>query len=86
MTADAGYGSSKAWEQAGLFHAVATTRHDPFVTRQALDHPFHDLVAGLPRQKGRRRSCGEGAHGLRRGRTRSNARPDPPHRPPGHAG
>ncbi len=69
VTADAGYGYSKSWrhelEQADLFHVVATTRHDTVVTRQALDHPLHDLVAGLPRQKWKRRSCGEGAHGQR---------------------
>ncbi|MFF4614179.1 IS701 family transposase, partial [Streptomyces albidoflavus] len=69
VTADAGYGNSKSWryelEQADLFHVVATTRHDTVVTRQALDHPLHDLVAGLPRQKWKRRSCGEGAHGQR---------------------
>ncbi|KIQ64612.1 endonuclease DDE [Kitasatospora griseola] len=69
VTADAGYGYSKGWryelEQADVFHVVATTRHDTVVTRRALDHPLHDLVAGLPRQKWKRRSCGEGAHGPR---------------------
>ncbi len=69
VTADAGYGYSKGWryelEQADVFHVVATTRHDTVVTRQALDHPLHELVADLPRQKWKRRSCGEGAHGLR---------------------
>ncbi len=44
---------------------MATTRHDTVVTRWALDHPVHDLFPGLPRQKGKRRSCGEGAHGRR---------------------
>lgn len=44
---------------------MATTRHDTVVTRQALDHPLHDLMADLPRQKWKRRSCGEGAHGPR---------------------
>ncbi|MFD7736657.1 IS701 family transposase [Kitasatospora phosalacinea] len=69
VTADAGYGYSKGWrtelEQADIFHVVATTRHDTVVTRRALDHPLHDLMADLPRQKWKRRSCGEGAHGLR---------------------
>ncbi|WP_441246950.1 IS701 family transposase [Kitasatospora sp. McL0602] len=69
VTADAGYGYSKGWryelEQADVFHVVATTRHDTVVTRQAMDHRLHDLVADLPRQKWKRRSCGEGAHGLR---------------------
>ncbi|WP_380282866.1 IS701 family transposase [Kitasatospora purpeofusca] len=69
VTADAGYGYSKGWryelEQADVFHVVATTRHDTVVTRKALDHPLHDLIADLPRQKWKRRSCGEGAHGLR---------------------
>ncbi|AXQ58837.1 IS701 family transposase [Streptomyces albidoflavus] len=69
VTADAGYGYSKGWryelEQADVFHVVATTRHDTVVTRQALDHPLHDLMADLPRQKWKRRSCGEGAHGPR---------------------
>ncbi|WP_380282573.1 IS701 family transposase [Kitasatospora purpeofusca] len=69
VTADAGYGNSKGWrtelEQADVFHVVATTRHDTVVTRRAMDHRLHDLVAGLSRQKWKRRSCGEGAHGPR---------------------
>ncbi|WP_035956495.1 IS701 family transposase [Kitasatospora sp. NRRL B-11411] len=69
VTADAGYGYSKGWryelEQDDVFHVVATTRHDTVVTWQATDHRLHDLVADLPRQKWKRRSCGEGAHGLR---------------------
>ncbi|MFD5088897.1 IS701 family transposase [Kitasatospora sp. NPDC058406] len=69
VTADAGYGYSKGWryelEQADVFHVVATTRHDTVVTWQAMDHRLHDLVADLPRQKWKRRSCGDGAHGLR---------------------
>lgn len=69
VTADAGYGYSKSWryelEQADVFHVVATTRHDTVVTRQAMDHRLHDLMADLPRQKWKRRSCGDGAHGLR---------------------
>ncbi len=69
VTADAGYGYRKGWryelEQADVFHVVATTSHDTVVTRRALDHRLHDLIADLPRQKWKRRSCGEGAHGLR---------------------
>ncbi len=69
VTADAAYGFSKGWrselEQADVFHVMATTRHDTVVTRWALDHPVHDLFPGLPRQKWKRRSCGEGAHGRR---------------------
>ncbi|MFE1384369.1 IS701 family transposase [Streptomyces sp. NPDC058740] len=69
VTADAGYGYSKGrrteLEQADVFHVVATTRHDTVVTRRFMDHPRHDLIADLPRQKWKRRSCGEGAHGLR---------------------
>lgn len=69
VTADAAYGYSEGWrfelEQADVFHAMATTRHDTVVTRWALDHPAHDLFPGLPRQKWKRRSCGEGANGQR---------------------
>ncbi|WP_395297261.1 IS701 family transposase [Kitasatospora hibisci] len=67
VTADAGYGYSKGWryelEQADVFHVVATTSHDTVVTRRAMDHRLHDLIADLPRQKWKRRSCGDGAHG-----------------------
>ncbi|MET9566610.1 IS701 family transposase [Streptomyces tauricus] len=67
VTADAAYGFSKGWrfelEQADVFHVMASTRHDMVVTRWALDHPVHDLYPGLPRQKWKRRSCGEGTHG-----------------------
>lgn len=69
VTADAGYGYNKSrrheLKQADIFHVVATTRHDTPVTRQALDHPLHDLVAGPPRQKWKRRPRGKGAHGPR---------------------
>lgn len=50
---------------ADVFHVMATTRHDTVVTRWAIDHPVHDLFPGLPRQKWKRRSCGNGAHGPR---------------------
>lgn len=69
VTPDAAYGFSKGWrfelEQADVFHVMATTRHGTVVTRWALDHPVHDLFPGLPRQKWKRHSCGEGAHGHR---------------------
>ncbi|BCK66467.1 hypothetical protein Srufu_004200 [Streptomyces libani subsp. rufus] len=69
VTADAGYGYSKRWrfelEQADVFHVMATTRHDTVVTRHAIDHPVQELFPGLPRQKWRRRSCDDGAHGPR---------------------
>ena len=88
VTADAGYGYSKGWryelEQADIFHVMATTSHDTVVTRQALDHPVRDLIAALPRQKWKRRSCGDGAHGPRvydwaRAEVRPWHRPDRQH-------
>ncbi|MET9017039.1 IS701 family transposase [Streptomyces olivaceoviridis] len=69
VTADAAYGFSKGWrselERADVFHVMATTRHDTVITRWTIDHPVHDLFNGLARQKWKRRSCGNGAHGLR---------------------
>ncbi|MFD9522157.1 IS701 family transposase [Streptomyces sp. NPDC059979] len=69
VTGDAAYGFSKGrrteLERADVFHVMATTRHDTVVTRWAMDHPVHDLFPGLPRQKWKRRSCGNGAHGPR---------------------
>ncbi|SCK52026.1 DDE superfamily endonuclease [Streptomyces sp. LamerLS-316] len=66
VAADAAYGYSDGWRtefgRADSFHVVATTRHDTVVTRWAMDHPVHDLFPGLPRQKWKRRSCGNGAH------------------------
>uniref|UniRef100_UPI00359F4B5E hypothetical protein n=1 Tax=Streptomyces lunaelactis TaxID=1535768 RepID=UPI00359F4B5E len=63
------YGYSKGWrfelEQADVFHVMATNRHDTVVTRWSIDHPVHELFPALPRQKWKRRSCGEGAHGRR---------------------
>jgi hypothetical protein len=44
---------------------MATTRHDTVVTRWSIDHPVHELFPGLPRQKWKRRWCGQGAHGQR---------------------
>ncbi|MGW8063979.1 hypothetical protein ACVV2G_17300 [Streptomyces ziwulingensis] len=58
-------GWTLAAERADAFHVMATTRHGTVVTRWAIDHPVHDLFPGLPRQKWRRRSCGEGALGRR---------------------
>ncbi|WP_079408525.1 IS701 family transposase [Streptomyces sp. 3211] len=69
VTADAAYGFSKGWrtelERADVFHVMATMRHDTVVTRWAMDRPVHDLFPGLARQKWKRRSCGDGAHGPR---------------------
>ncbi|MBB5110152.1 SRSO17 transposase [Streptomyces spectabilis] len=69
VTADAAYGFSKGCrfelEQAEVCHVMATTRHDTVVTRWAIDHPVHELFPGLPRQKWKRRSRGDGAHGRR---------------------
>uniref|UniRef100_UPI003F4912A7 IS701 family transposase n=1 Tax=Streptomyces sp. CA-141956 TaxID=3240051 RepID=UPI003F4912A7 len=69
VTADAGYGYSKSWrselERADVFHVMATTRHGTVVTRWAMDHPVHGPFRDLPRQKWKRRSCGNGAHGPR---------------------
>ncbi len=68
-SADAAHGFSKSrrmeLERADAFHVVATARRDTVVTRWALDHPVRDLFPGLPRQKWKRRSCGDGAHGPR---------------------
>jgi hypothetical protein len=67
LPTDAAYGFSKGWryelEQADVFHVMATTRHDTVVTRWSIDHPVHELFPGLPRQKWKCRSCGQGAHG-----------------------
>lgn len=64
-----GYGYGKGWrvalEQADIFHVMATSIHDTVVTRQALDHPVRDPIASLPRQRWKRCSCGDGAHGRR---------------------
>lgn len=69
VTADATYGFSQGrrseLERADVFHVMAANRHDTVVTRWAIDHPVHDLRPGLPRQKWKRRSCGDGAHGRR---------------------
>lgn len=85
VTAAAAYGFSRSWrtglERADVFHVMATTRHDIVVTRWAIDRPVHDLFAGLPRQKWKRRSCGEDARGWRiydwaRVEVRPRRRPD----------
>ncbi len=52
-------------EGADVFHVMATTLHDTVVTCWAIDPPVHGLFHGLPPQKGKRRFCGTGAHGLR---------------------
>ena len=69
LTVDEAYGQSKSWrhrlEQADVFHVLATRRNDTVVTRFRLDHRVDELTASLPRQKWKRRSCGDGAHGRR---------------------
>ncbi|MFF2411456.1 IS701 family transposase [Streptomyces sp. NPDC058092] len=69
LTADEAYGQVKGlryWlEQRGVFHVLATRRTDTVVTSSRMDHPVDELVAGLPRQAWKRRSCGRGAHGER---------------------
>ncbi|GGQ77980.1 hypothetical protein GCM10010195_36900 [Kitasatospora griseola] len=77
-------GTAGRLEQADVFYVVATTRHDTVVTRRALHHPLHDLMADLPRQKWKRRFCCEGTHGLRlhdwaRVEVRPRHRPDRRH-------
>ncbi len=60
---------SKGWrsglKRADVFHVMATTLHDTVVTCWAIDPPVHGLFHGLLPQKGKRRFCGTGAHGLR---------------------
>ncbi|WP_455356918.1 IS701 family transposase [Streptomyces sp. SYSU K217416] len=69
LTGDEAYGQSKSWrhrlEEADIFHVVATRRNDTVVTRFSIDHRIDELIAGLTRQKWKRRSCGAGAHGPR---------------------
>lgn len=69
VTADAACGFSKDWRtelgRTDVFHVTATTRHGTVVSRWAMDHPVHDLFNGLARQKWKRRSRGNGAHGPR---------------------
>ncbi|MGW5342883.1 IS701 family transposase [Streptomyces sp. NPDC004050] len=69
LTGDEAYGQSKSWrhrlEQGDVFHVMATRRNDTVVTWQQMDHRVDELIASLPRQKWKRRSCGAGAHGQR---------------------
>ncbi|MFF2804891.1 transposase [Streptomyces sp. NPDC058051] len=69
LTAGEAYGqvrSLRYWfEQRGVFRVLATRRTDIVVTSSRMDHPVDELVVGLPRQAGKRRSCGRGAHGER---------------------
>ncbi|MEU2166075.1 IS701 family transposase [Streptomyces sp. NPDC019208] len=69
LTGDEAYGQSKSWrhrlEEADVFHVMATRCNDTVVTRRRLDHRVDELIASLPRQKWKRRSCGAGAHGPR---------------------
>lgn len=69
LTADEAYGQVKGlryWlEQRGVFHVLATRCNDTVVTGAFFEHPVDALVAALPRQAWKRRSCGKGAHGER---------------------
>jgi SRSO17 transposase len=69
LTADEAYGQSKhlrVWlEQHEIFHVLATRCTETVVTGHKLDHRVDELIAALPRQGWQRRSCGQGAHGLR---------------------
>ncbi|GFE19320.1 hypothetical protein Sgleb_73670 [Streptomyces glebosus] len=89
LTGDEAYGQSKSWrhqlEEADIFHVMATRCNDTVVTHQRLDHRIIELIAGLPRQKWKRRSCGAGAYGQRifdwaRAEVRPWHRPDRRHR------
>jgi len=52
-------------EQRDVFHVVATRKDDTVVGMDLRDHRVDELVAALPAQAWRRRSCGDGAHGRR---------------------
>jgi SRSO17 transposase len=69
LTADEAYGQVKGlryWlEQRGVFHVLATRCNDTVVTGAFVEQPVDVLVASLPRQAWKRRSCGRGAHGER---------------------
>jgi SRSO17 transposase len=69
LTGDEAYGQSKSWrhrlEEVDVFHVMATRCNDTVVSRFRMDHRINELIAGLPRQKWKRRSCGNGAHGRR---------------------
>ncbi|WP_189249963.1 IS701 family transposase [Streptosporangium pseudovulgare] len=69
FTADEAYGQAKSlrvWlEQRDVFHVPATRRDDTVVSMQLQQRRVDDLVASLPAQAWRRRSCGDGAHGQR---------------------
>jgi SRSO17 transposase len=69
LTADEAYGQVKGlrfWlEQRKVFHVLATRCTDTVVTGPFREQPVDALVASLPRQAWKRRSCGKGAHGER---------------------
>ena len=68
LTADEAYGQSRAYAtglNSEVFHVLATRRTDTVVTASRMDHHVDELVADLPRQAWKRRSCGAGAHGER---------------------
>ncbi|MGJ6970128.1 IS701 family transposase [Streptosporangium sp. G11] len=70
FTADEAYGQAKSlrfWlEQRDVFHVLATRRNDSVISMALRDERVDELVAALPAQAWRRRSCGPGAHGQRR--------------------
>jgi SRSO17 transposase len=69
VTADEAYGQAKSlrvWlEQRDVFHVLATRRTDTVITLGLREQRIDEVVAALPAQAWRRRSCGSGAHGRR---------------------
>jgi SRSO17 transposase len=69
VTADEAYGQAKSlrvWlEQRDVFHVLATRRTDTVITLGLREERIDEVVAALPVQAWRRRSCGAGAHGRR---------------------
>ncbi|WP_189244244.1 IS701 family transposase [Planobispora rosea] len=69
FTADEAYGQAKSlrfWlEQRDVFHVLATRRNDTVVSMALREERVDELIAALPPQAWRRRSCGQGAHGPR---------------------
>ncbi|MBT2392544.1 hypothetical protein J7E87_24720 [Streptomyces sp. ISL-1] len=59
------WGLHRALRTANAAHVMATRRNDTVVTGVSIDHRVDELIAELPRQKCKRRSCGAGAHGPR---------------------
>jgi SRSO17 transposase len=69
VTADEAYGQAKSlrwWlEHRDVFHVLATRRTDTVLSMSLREERIDELVAALPAQAWRRRSCGSGAHGPR---------------------